>query len=277
MENKFNISVDYNIFIAKRNIVDYIYKSAKLEGIVVTFPETEAIYNGANIVSLNIDEIVTINNLKHAWQFLFETMQYPKVDFPYVCEMNRKVGANLFYTAGNIRNIPVRIGGTSWIPQIPFKGDIIDNLNNIQNIENATERAITLMLYLTRTQAFADGNKRTAMLCANRIMIENGAGIISIPVEKINDFKGHLIKYYETNEMDDIKNFVYDNCIDGMLMQEKSKEDLEEEIERSKIFANYHLSFINPNDSSAMDELRAEHNKEQEKEENTNKSKGHRK
>ena len=40
MENKFNLSVEDNIFIAKRNIIDYIYKSAKLEGIAVTFPQT---------------------------------------------------------------------------------------------------------------------------------------------------------------------------------------------------------------------------------------------
>ena len=40
MKNKFNLSIEDNIFIAKRNIIDYIYKSAKLEGIAVTFPQT---------------------------------------------------------------------------------------------------------------------------------------------------------------------------------------------------------------------------------------------
>ena len=43
MENKYNMSVEDNIFLAKRNIVDYIWKSARLEGINVTFPDTEAI------------------------------------------------------------------------------------------------------------------------------------------------------------------------------------------------------------------------------------------
>lgn len=43
MEAKYNLSVDENIFVAKRNIIDYIWKSAKLEGLAVTFPETEAI------------------------------------------------------------------------------------------------------------------------------------------------------------------------------------------------------------------------------------------
>ena len=43
MENKFRLTVEENIFIAKRNIVDYIWKSANLEGINVTFPQTYAI------------------------------------------------------------------------------------------------------------------------------------------------------------------------------------------------------------------------------------------
>ena len=45
MENKFNLTREQNIFVAKRNIVDYIWKSANLEGIGVTYPETQAIYD----------------------------------------------------------------------------------------------------------------------------------------------------------------------------------------------------------------------------------------
>ena len=34
------------------------------------------------------------------------------------------------------------------------------------------------MLYLMRTQVFMCGNKRTSMIVANKIMIENGRGIL---------------------------------------------------------------------------------------------------
>ncbi|HBK6300811.1 TPA: hypothetical protein ACHDNO_001692 [Campylobacter jejuni] len=37
------MTIKENIFLAKRNIIDNIYKSARLEGIAVTFPQTEAI------------------------------------------------------------------------------------------------------------------------------------------------------------------------------------------------------------------------------------------
>lgn len=69
LKDKYNMTTEENVLYAKRNIVDSIWKSANLEGIPVTFPETQAIYDGANVGHLRIDEIQAINNLKHAWQF----------------------------------------------------------------------------------------------------------------------------------------------------------------------------------------------------------------
>ncbi|GHU78102.1 hypothetical protein AGMMS49992_27860 [Clostridia bacterium] len=46
MKAKFNMTREQNVFVAKRNIVDYIYKSARLEGLGVTYPDTETIFNG---------------------------------------------------------------------------------------------------------------------------------------------------------------------------------------------------------------------------------------
>ena len=37
MKDKYNMSLEDNIFFAKRKLVDNIYKSANLEGIAVTF------------------------------------------------------------------------------------------------------------------------------------------------------------------------------------------------------------------------------------------------
>ena len=63
---------------------------------------------------------------------------------------------------------------------------------------------------------FLDGNKRVANLVANKEMIKNGQGIISVSPEKIGEYFTRLIKYYETNDMIDIKKWIYDNCIDGV-------------------------------------------------------------
>lgn len=47
-------------------------------------------------------------------------------------------------------------------------------------------------------------------------MIKNGQGIIFIPVEKIGEYFTKLIEFYETNDMNEIKKWIYDNCIDGI-------------------------------------------------------------
>ena len=72
------------------------------------------------------------------------------------------------------------------------------------------------MLYGMRTQLFWDGNKRTSNICANKIMIENGAGIIKIPDNKIIEFNELLIDFYNTNKDEKIEKFIYENCIDGI-------------------------------------------------------------
>ena len=216
MKDKFKMTREQNIFVAKRNIVDYIYKSANLEGIHVTFPETQAIFDGVGVEGVKVEDIIKINNLKRAWQFMLDTLDR-LTDFDYLCRLNMIIGSEgSIYGAGKIRAYDVRISGTSWQPQIPFEYDVRNEMADILKIESTTERAITLMLWGMRRQIFIDGNKRTSMMLANKEMIFNGSGIISIPNEHIKSFYELLIKFYETNDMQKIKNFVYENCIDGL-------------------------------------------------------------
>ena len=72
MENKYNLTREENVCMAKRNIVDYIWKSANLEGIHVTYSETQAIYDGGIVNGLTVNHIIAINNLKYAWEFILE-------------------------------------------------------------------------------------------------------------------------------------------------------------------------------------------------------------
>lgn len=214
MEDKYKLSVEKNIFIAKRNIVDYIWKSANLEGIAVTYPDTQTIYDGYTVSGLKLEEINAINNLKRAWQFILNDINLD-LNFAYICEINKLVGENVFYNPGIIRTTPVNIGGTSWKPDFPIESQIKEEIDNINYTSN-TEKAINYMLYLMRKQIFIDGNKRTAMLIANKIMIQNGCGIVSIPIDKQNEFYTLLIEYYETNDKSKIAKFIYDYAIDGM-------------------------------------------------------------
>lgn len=219
MENKFNLTREQNVFIAKRNIVDYIWKSANLEGIAVTYPETQAIYDGGVVNGLTVDGVIAINNLKYAWQFILENEDI-KYDYNTLCYIHKLVTDKLVPTSqlGKIRITPVNIGGTKWQPQFPIESQIIEELDKILNQENktVTEIAIEVMFYIMRRQMFIDGNKRVAMLFANKIMIDNGCGIITIAQKNQAEFYEMLIKYYETGDMDNLKQWTYDKCIDGI-------------------------------------------------------------
>ena len=216
-KDKYSMTLEENIFVAKRNLVDYIWKSANLEGISVTFPQTQTIVDGISVQGMRINDINTVVNLKHAWEFTLDTIDYP-IDFRFVSQINKIVGNyNIIPHSGEIRTTGVSMGGTTWKPKLPNKEEIEEYMNSIiNNIENITDRAMTMMLYLMRTQPFYDGNKRTAMIVANQIMIQNGKGVISIPLDKQLTFREMLIDFYETNNMDKIKIFIYDNCIDGI-------------------------------------------------------------
>lgn len=216
LKDKYNMTEEQNIFFAKRNIVDMIWKSSHIEGIDVTFPETQQIYDGGNVSKLRIDEIQTINNLKHAWIYVLNSLESDS-DLNLLKSINSLVGSNLIDNAGKMRIYKVKVGGTNWIPDIPDEKKTQENIENILNLKDKTitEKAIELMCYLMRTQFFNDGNKRTAILFANKIMIQNGKGTISIPVEKDAEFGEKLIKYYETDDMEELKQFIYKNCIDG--------------------------------------------------------------
>ena len=216
MEAKYRMTVKQNIFVAKRNIIDYIWKSAKLEGLAVTYPDTEAIYNGMSVSGVRVSEIIAVNNLKHAWQFVLDNLSYP-IDYPYICKINQLVGGdNLIINAGFLRNVPVT---TSWRPDIPIESQIKEELLGIHHIENPTDRAITVMLYLMRKQMFLDGNKRIAMLAGNQVMISSGCGVISVPIEQQRDFTTMLVQFYESNDMEPLKAFVYSYCIDGIAFE----------------------------------------------------------
>ncbi len=219
MKDKFNLTREQNVFIAKRNIVDYIWKSANLEGIGVTYPETQAIYDGGVVNGLTVDNIIAINNLKYAWQFILENDDI-EYDYKVLCQLHKLTVEKLVLEQdlGRIRTTPVNIGGTSWKPAFPIESQIKEELEELlnQKEKTKTELSIEIMLWIMRRQMFIDGNKRVAMLFANKIMIDNGCGIISIAQENQPMFYDKLIKFYETGEMQDLKQWIYDTSIDGI-------------------------------------------------------------
>lgn len=215
MEDKYNMTIEENIFLAKRNIVDNVYSNARMEGLNVTFPQTQTILDGVNVQELKLDEIQCILNLRDAWKFVINNID-KEFNLDFICKVNEYVARNESLEWGKLRKGNVSISGTEYVPEIPDTEKVINDIKEINKIENITQRAIEYMLYGMRAQLFWDGNKRTSTICANAIMIKNGKGILKVADKNLKEFNELLTQYYTTNDKDKIRQFIYDNCIYGI-------------------------------------------------------------
>ena len=72
--NDWLLHLEQNIFLAKRNLIDNVYSNARMEGINVTFPQTQTILEGVNVPNLKLDDIQCILNLRDAWRYVINTI-----------------------------------------------------------------------------------------------------------------------------------------------------------------------------------------------------------
>lgn len=216
MKSKYNMSKEDNIFFAKRKLIDNLYKSANLEGIAVTFADTVAFINNINTGNISVDDMLKLKGLKDSWEFVLNTID-DEMTTDYIKKIHFEIckGQNV-NPLGEFRDRGVGITGTAWRPKLPSECDYDKELQEILGIKEPIDRCITLFCWIQRSQMFIDGNKRVANLVANKEMIKYGLGIISVPVEKIGEYFTMLIEFYETNDYTNIKNWVYNNCIDGV-------------------------------------------------------------
>ncbi len=218
VDEELDQNVSLNIDFARRNMANTIYKQAVLEGIATTLLDTENIIESGIVNNMTSEDVMKIINLKHAWEFILnKNVILSPTNFQLLCSINKIVEEGFYYIAGILRTTPVKIGGTSWMPNIPSESDIKDELLSIINKKSDdVSIAIDLLLYVTRKQMFIDGNKRTSVIFANHYLISKGKGMIVIPAEKVDKYKKLLIDFYETNDDKVISKFIKENCYLGM-------------------------------------------------------------
>ena len=198
--------------LAKRQLVDVMWKTANIEVDGITFPDTQEIFDGRAPGDMSVDDIIVVNNIKHAWMFLLDNAGHP-VDWQYVSEYNRSLGAGLVRDAGKLRTNDVRIGGTDWIPDLPTVESSHDAIAALSRIDSAEDRALDMFCAITRGQWFNDGNKRTALMTANHVLINAGVGVFSISPSLKREFTSRLLRYYETDDPSGFAPWLRDNAI----------------------------------------------------------------
>ena len=214
--DKYKLTPQQSLFLAKKKWDENVYCGMKMENRAVTFPQTKTILNGVNVPNVQLDDIQAILNMRDAWKYLLNTIDEP-ITFDYWCKLNEYIARNEALEWGKLRTGTVGISGTDYMPPIPNKEDVERELYEILNADtSATEKALNAFVWGARGQFFWDGNKRTSLTLANKILIVAGAGILTITDKYMEEFNILLLDYYNTGKSDKLKQFLYDNAIQGI-------------------------------------------------------------
>ncbi len=216
-KNKFHLSPEQSLFLGKKKWDENVYCGMKMENRKVTFPQVQTVLNGINVPNVQLEDIQAILNMRDAWKFLLNTVS-EEVTFEYWCKLNEYIARNEALEWGKLRTGTVGISGTDYEPPVPEKKKVVNELNDILNDTNtsATDKALKTFIWGTRGQFFWDGNKRTSLLLSNKILLSAGAGIMTITDKYMEQFNFLLLNYYNTGAAEKLKQFLYENAIQGM-------------------------------------------------------------
>lgn len=217
--DKFKLTAEQSLFLAKKKWDENVYCGMKMENRAVTFPQTKTILNGVNVPDVQLDDIQAILNMRDAWRYLINTIDEP-ITFEYWCKLNEFIARNEALEWGKLRTGSVGISGTDYEPPVPKRETVAEELNAIisNNTTTATEKALEAFAWGARGQYFWDGNKRTSLTLANKILVMGGAGILTITDNHMEQFNTLLLDYYNTGESDTLKEFLYENAIQGLVI-----------------------------------------------------------
>ena len=212
--DKYHLNKSQSLFLAKKGQIKNIYCGMKMENRAVTLDQTRAILNGVNVPNVQLDDIQAILNMRDAWKFLLNTVS-ETITFEYWCKLNEYIARNEALEWGKLRTGNVGISGTDYVPPIPEKEQVITTLEDIVSDKGmtATDKALEVFTWGTRGQYFWDGNNRTSLMLANKILISAGAGIMTITDKYMEQFNVLLLEYYNTGKSSELKRFLYDNAI----------------------------------------------------------------
>lgn len=214
--DKYNLTPEQSRFLAKKKWDENVYCGMKMENRAVTFPQTKTILEGVNVPNVRLDDIQAILNMRDAWRFVLDTIG-EQVTMEYWCKLNEYIARNEALEWGKLRTGRVAISGTDYIPPVPDQEFVRDELDQILSMDTtATERALTAFAWGARGQFFWDGNKRTSLVLANKILLEAGAGMLTITETHMERFNTLLMDYYNTGDAEELKRFLYETAIQGL-------------------------------------------------------------
>ena len=206
--DKFNMTPAESLFLAKKKWDENVYCGMRMESRNITFPQTKTILQGVNVPNVQLDDIQAVLNMRDAWRFMLSSMAEP-LTFEYWCKLNEYIARNEALEWGKLRTVSVGISGTEYVPPAPTEEQTRAELDTILSADTtATAKALEAFVWGARGQFFWDGNKRTSMTLANKILIAAGVGFLTITDKYMEQFNTLLIEYYNTGNSEALKDFL---------------------------------------------------------------------
>lgn len=116
----------------------------------------------------------------------------------------------------NIRHRRVGITGTNYRPldnEFQIREALEDSVHLINSKSVVFDKALLALVLLSYIQAFTDGNKRTARIVSNGILIANGYCPISFRTVDSIDYKKAMLLFYEQNNIAAFKRIFIDQFL----------------------------------------------------------------
>lgn len=194
--------------------IDLSWKSSQIEGNTYSLLETEQLLKEKIEASgKQKEEAIMLLNHKTALDYILDSPNYfLKIDLKKISEVHSMLVDGLGVER-NIRKRLIGITGTNYKP-LDNEHQIAEAINNtcslINSIDSTFEKAFILLLLLSYIQAFEDGNKRTARLMSNAILISNNHCPISFRTVDSIDYKKAMLIFYEQNNISAFKRIFID-------------------------------------------------------------------
>ncbi|ROT05467.1 Fic family protein [Lepagella muris] len=197
--------------------IDLSWKSSQIEGNTYSLLETERLLKEKQTASGKTkEEAVMLLNHKDALDFILDVPEYLKdLTVGRIEEIHALLTKELGVER-NIRHRRVGITGTNYTPldnEFQIREALEDSVRLINGKSNIFDKALLALILLSYIQAFTDGNKRTARIVSNGILIANGYCPISFRTVDSVDYKKAMLIFYEQNNIAAFKRIFIDQFL----------------------------------------------------------------
>ncbi|MBQ4292575.1 MAG: Fic family protein [Muribaculaceae bacterium] len=185
--------------------IDLSWKSSQIEGNTYSLLETERLLRESKTAEGKTkEEAIMLLNHKDALRFILDNPDYLQVlTVGHIEDIHQLLTKDLSVDKG-IRHRRVGITGTNYRPldnEFQIREAMQDMCDLVNSRNYVFEKALLALLLLSYIQAFSDGNKRTARITSNAILMANGYCPISFRTVDSVDYKKAMLMFYEQNNL----------------------------------------------------------------------------